>query len=348
MNDKTNKSAICSIISLDIVDYTKKTDAEQIEIKNQFNQLINQAVIDIPQNDRTIVDAGQHITIACNGPLEDALEDALFIAITIRDEILKNNMHSANPLYVLFGINLGSVRVLKGINGQPNIVGDGVDEAQRIMSFANPNQILVSNVYYEMASKLTQEIAQMFEKYDMHAHDHEVYAVRLLKDKAMIEDLSDPNEKLEMRQPILGGLNLGNINWRYAVPGVLILLAFFALAKLIITPVEPTITLEQPAVAETDSKPASESAATAKPAQADSKAKVATKKPKQAVSAETKQPVNETEDKQTASSDTKAAESKTEKGNAVESGWQNFKDSIKQGADSKCTQAQIALNQCAK
>jgi class 3 adenylate cyclase len=178
MNDKMNKTSISSIVALDVIDYSKKSEAEQMQLKQLLMQLVQHAVLDIPQSDRVIMESSSGAAIACGGPLEDALEDALFISITIRDEILKHNSQSTLPIYAQFGINLGSVSAVGS-----NIVGEGIDEAQRIKRFANPNQILVSNVYFEMASKLTQEISQMFEKYEMHAHDHDVYAVRVLKER---------------------------------------------------------------------------------------------------------------------------------------------------------------------
>jgi hypothetical protein len=339
-----NKTSICSVVSLEIVDYSKKTDAEQVEIRSLFDGFINHAVIDIPQDDRAIISMGSGAAIACSGPLEDALEDALFISITIRDEILKNNTHSATPLYVQFGINLGAVRVVKN-----TIVGEGLDEAQRIMSFAEPNQILVSHVYYEMAAKLTQEIAQMFEKYEMHAHEHDVYAVRLLKEAAAEESPSIPTDSLETGQAIAS-----NINWMYVGSGLLVLAAFFVLGKLVTTPTEPTITLVQPAVvekqpaaAEASAKPDAEPIAATEPAIPDEakkeepkKAKVAQKKTAQKAAAENKAPAN------TAA---KPAESKAEKSAAKDkSSWQSFKDSVTSGTERKCTQAEIAMNQCVK
>jgi hypothetical protein len=43
----------------------------------------------------------------------------------------------------------------------------------------------------------------------------------------------------------------------------------------------------------------------------------------------------------------KTAELKTEKvATDNKSGWDNFKDSIKQGTDRNCTQAEISLGQC--
>ena len=58
MNDRINKTSICSIVFLDIIDYSKKPDSEQIDVKNQFNAFINIALKNIAQNDRIILDTG--------------------------------------------------------------------------------------------------------------------------------------------------------------------------------------------------------------------------------------------------------------------------------------------------
>jgi class 3 adenylate cyclase len=395
MNDKLNKTAICSVLALEIIDFAKKTQDEQIKIKSLFNSFINQAVIDIPEADRIIVDTINGAAITCNGPLEDALEDALFISITIRDEILKNNAQSFNPLYVQFGINLGPARVTNNAGSQTNITGDGIDVAQRIMSFANPNQILVSQVYFEMASKLTQEMAQMFEKYDMHAYEHDVYAVRLLKGGAEAEDAAISADTIAPVQAIAS-----NINWLYVGTGLLTLAAFFALIKLVSAPTEPTITIvnpinvlpanvqpaqiqptaikpaveqlpaiEAPATTETDATPDAEPVVAGKPATANAvdnepkKANASQKqasrivivKPKVESKTESKPAENKVEkpaanvndNKAPANTAAKPADAKADKNASNEkSGWKTFTDSVKSGTERKCTQAEIALNQC--
>ncbi len=331
MNDRINKPAICSIVSLDIIDYSKKTDSEQVEIKNKLNSLINHAVMDIVQDERTIRDTSDGAAIACNGQLEDALEDALFISLTIRDEILKENTHSSMPLYVRIGINLGSVRVVNDINGQQNIVGDGIDVARQIMSFAKPNQILVSRSYYEVTSKLSQEIAQMFEYHDMHAHEHEIYAVRLLKDHAAIEEF--PSISTDNLQPSKWQLIAGKVNWKYTVISLLVIVALYVLVKLVSTPSEPMITLEQPQPpVATQAEPKEMTHVK----NAASKAKKSVPKSGTTNQTETKPKPDET--KQTAS---KPDESKDK------SIWDKFKDTVKQGTTQhQCTQAEIAMGQC--
>ena len=236
MNDRINKTSICSIVFLDIIDYSKKPDSEQIDVKNQFNDFINIALKNIAQNDRIILDTGDGAAIAYMG----SPEDALFMALNIRDSIIKNNESGQSLIHVRFGINLGPVRVVKDINGRPNIIGDGINVAQRIMSFAQPNQILVSRSYYEITSRLTQEISKMFDysgvKQDKHVREHEVYSVRLTERRATVENRA---EVIADNSPLKNQFAVFNkINWNYAAPAVFVLVTLFAIGKLAFAPGE--------------------------------------------------------------------------------------------------------------
>src|SRR6185295_838454 len=57
----------------------------------------------------------------------------------------------------------------------------GINVAQRVMSFAEPNQILVSRSYYEIVSRLSQEYTRLFQYVgihrDKHVREHEVYVM---------------------------------------------------------------------------------------------------------------------------------------------------------------------------
>ena len=382
MNDISNKASICAIVHLEIIDFSKKTDSEQAEIKNQLNYLVNRAVIDIAHNNRAILNVADGTVIACIGPLEDALEDALLISLTIRDEILENNSLSSAPLYVRFGINLGSAQVSSDVNGKPSIVGESIDEAQRIMSFAKPNQILVSRPYYEMTSKLSQEVSQMFEYHDMHANEQDIYSVRPLKHPATVEEsqpISINNSQPENKQSFIS-----KINWNYVPLSLLVFVALFVLAKLVSTPTEPTITLVQPALTaspassvtnlpaksndvfllpnESLEKPSPQvssgetklvekklvekNLAEKNLVQKKVKQKVAQKKARNKSSADTiTTPPTNTAAKPTVSKVEKAAE-KNKSAEKEKSGWDAFKDSVKKGTDRQCSQAEIAMNQC--
>lgn len=241
MNDRLNKTSICSIVFLDIIDYSKKSDSDQIDIKTQFNDLISRSLKNVAQNDRIILDTGDGVVIALMG----SPEDAMFVALNIRDGILEGNINNLMPLYVRFGINLGPVRTVSDINGQPNIIGDGINVAQRIMSFAQPNQILVSRTYYEVTSRLTLEFSEMFDysgiKHDKHVREHEVYSVRSHKNEmAKAKDFSILKDGFKLTK----SLAIANrINWKYAAPSLFVFLTLFGLVKLMpqAQPVTPSI-----------------------------------------------------------------------------------------------------------
>lgn len=240
MNEKLNKTTICSIVFLDIIDYSKKSVSEQIDIKNQFNQLINHSLKDVDQDERIILDTGDGAAIAHLG----SPEDALFVSLSIRDEILKSNILSSMPLYVRFGINLGPVRLVSDINSQPNIIGDGINVAQRIMSFAKPNQIVVSRSYYDVTSRLTQEISQMFDysgiKHDKHVREHEIYTVRLMKDVVTPEV---PQAKAtDYIEPVKSWLN--KISWKYVALSLPAIFTCVMVIKSAASPSRPLITTQ--------------------------------------------------------------------------------------------------------
>jgi hypothetical protein len=177
MEQRGNKTIVCSVFFLDIVEYSKKSVAGQISLKERFNAFLSIAIRDVPVADRIILDTGDGAAISFLGDIEDALQAAL----SMRSSLLGEGVRMDPPLLVRMGINLGPVRLVKDINGQPNIVGDGINVAQRVMGFADPGQILVSRSYYDAVSRLSQEYAGMFHyqgaRTDKHVREHEVYAI---------------------------------------------------------------------------------------------------------------------------------------------------------------------------
>lgn len=177
MEQRSNKTIICSVFFLDIVEYSKKSVAGQISLKERFNAFLSIAIRDVPVADRIILDTGDGAAISFLGDVEDALN----AAISMRNSLLGEGLRMEPPLLVRMGINLGPVRLVRDINGQPNIVGDGINVAQRVMGFADAGQILVSRSYYDAVSRLSQDYAGMFHyqgsRTDKHVREHEVYAI---------------------------------------------------------------------------------------------------------------------------------------------------------------------------
>lgn len=226
MTDRLNKTSICSIIFLDIIDYSKKSVSEQFDDKALFNELINEAIKSVAQTDRIILDTGDGAAITLMG----APEEALFIALIIRDGILDHNKNTEQSLLVRIGINLGSVRVVNDINDRPNIIGDGINVAQRIMSFAGENQILVSRSYYEVTSRLTKEMTGMFTysgiKQDKHIREHEVYLIKpkdgqeVKEDEVKVADIDVSTTAAEATEPAQKTIN--KHYWKLLIGAILL------------------------------------------------------------------------------------------------------------------------------
>jgi hypothetical protein len=184
MEERGTKTIMSGVLFLDIVEYSKKSVAGQISLKERFNSYLSDAIRDVPVPDRIILDTGDGAAINFLGDIEDALKAAL----SLRESISKEDPSIDPPLQVRVGINLGPVRLVRDINGQPNIVGDGINVAQRVMGFANINQILVSRSYHDAVSRLSPEYAGMFHfqgsRTDKHVREHEVYAVGHIGEKS--------------------------------------------------------------------------------------------------------------------------------------------------------------------
>jgi class 3 adenylate cyclase len=182
MLDQANRTFICSVVFIDLVGYSKKPVTEQIRLKTSLTNNLSEAIKDIPTNDRIILDTGDGAAISFLGDPEDAL----FVTLSLREAMMREGMTStmveaSGEDSVRMGINLGPVKLVKDINGHPNIIGDGINVAQRIMSFARPGQIVVSRSYYDVVSNLASEYAKLFHyegsRTDKHVREHEIYVV---------------------------------------------------------------------------------------------------------------------------------------------------------------------------
>ena len=167
--DNAGRTLVCSVLFLDIADYSQKPVAEQLQLKQSFNQALGVALEHVAPRDRIILDTGDGAAITFMGDPEDAL----FASMAMRD--------LASGVPVRSGVNLGPVRLVKDLNAQMNIIGDGINVAQRVMSFARPGQLLVSRSFYEVVSCLSRDYASLFRhegsRTDKHVRAHEVYAV---------------------------------------------------------------------------------------------------------------------------------------------------------------------------
>ncbi len=173
------KTWLCSVVFLDIAGYTERSVTRQVNAKGFLQKLIEDTVADTPESERVIIDTGDGAALCYLGDPERAL----FAAIQLRDVLTQPSPESGERVQMRIGINLGPVRFVRSLGGQLNPLGDGINNAQRVMSFAAPNQILVSRSFYEVIACLSQDYAQLFGyvgvRRDKHVKEHAVYELRM-------------------------------------------------------------------------------------------------------------------------------------------------------------------------
>src|SRR5256714_4092795 len=164
-----SRTLISSVLFLDIAGYSRLGVTEQIRLKRTFNDVLSAALQDTEARERVVVDTGDGAAVAFLGNPERAL----FAALAVFDNV--------GELPVRMGINLGPVHVSLDINGQENVIGDGINVAQRIMSFAAAGQLFVSRTFYDVVQLLSGEYATMFQaiggRPPQHPRTHEGVAV---------------------------------------------------------------------------------------------------------------------------------------------------------------------------
>jgi hypothetical protein len=167
------RTTTAAVAFFDIVGYTKQPDSRQLELKQRFSQFLTDSLAPLASGERIILDTGDGAAIGFLQHPTDALESA----VHFRASLLANK-HD-DYLRVRIGIHLGPVSLVKDMNGQINMLGDGINSAQRVMSFAGQNQIYVSRAYFDFVSSLSDEYDDLFRyrgsQQDKHGREHQVY-----------------------------------------------------------------------------------------------------------------------------------------------------------------------------
>jgi class 3 adenylate cyclase len=183
-----NRTLIGSVLFIDIVDYSERTVPEQIAMKELFIVLLAEAMKNVSASERIMVDTGDGAGVAF---LDDP-ENALFAALSLRDAVDAGKVAMGAPGFVRMGINLGPLKVVRDINGHTNMIGDGVNDAERVMSFAEPGQVMVSRSYYDVVSRFSRDYSALFshqgKRQDKHAREHEVYRLGQAEGSEMLTE----------------------------------------------------------------------------------------------------------------------------------------------------------------
>ncbi|HEV2691578.1 MAG TPA: hypothetical protein VG347_01645 [Verrucomicrobiae bacterium] len=170
---------LVSVLFVDMVKYSTQSQEVQAQWRSRFKNYLGEGLKDTAEHDRVILDCGDGAAIVFLGEPEGAMTCAL----SVLGNIVLEKGPLPKPMHVRLGINLGSVKLVRDINGNMAAAGDGINVGQRIMSFAGDNQILVSRSFFEVASLLTEGSAALFRaegvRKDKHQREHMVYELHL-------------------------------------------------------------------------------------------------------------------------------------------------------------------------
>jgi CheY-like chemotaxis protein/class 3 adenylate cyclase len=162
------RTLICTVVFADLVGHTRRPVAEQKAFKHRFSAAVAEAIAGVPEGERVLVDSGDGAALVFTVDPEDALAAALH---------LRREFGAA----LRVGINLGPLQLIRDVNGQPGVVGDAINAANRVMSFAAPGEVFASRSYRDAVAMLSAQYGALFTPHgtrtDKHSREHEVYAV---------------------------------------------------------------------------------------------------------------------------------------------------------------------------
>jgi class 3 adenylate cyclase/Flp pilus assembly protein TadD len=174
---RMERTWLCSVVFTDIVKYSSQSVELQMKWKARFNTYVGAAIRDVPEDERVILDTGDGAAICFLG----APEAAMFAALEMWQSFIRDEKEQQPGLRVRIGINLGPIKLVKDINGSLNAIGDGMNAGQRVMSFAGENQILVSQSFFEVVSRVSDDYKALFKlkgvETDKHVREHTVYSL---------------------------------------------------------------------------------------------------------------------------------------------------------------------------
>jgi class 3 adenylate cyclase len=169
--ETSSRTLVCSVLFAELAGYPQLPGSEQLQRKRMLKAQIAQELVQVPMAQRVVQEIESGIAVAF---LVDA-EAALATAIGLQA--------GAAKMALRIGLTLGTVHVVQDLNGQTAIVGEGVNDAQRVAAHAATGQALAAGSYREVVSRLSPDHAAVFRvvalRSDARGREHELFEVRI-------------------------------------------------------------------------------------------------------------------------------------------------------------------------
>lgn len=141
-------------IFLDVVGFTRNRSVEaQSDIVELLNSLVSSCLseYDLSEDKRILLPTGDGLCVALLN-IEDPYDIHILLALDVLEALSKHNsdpeLDEMRKFKIRIGISANTDNLVTDINGNPNIAGRGINEAQRVMDTADGGQILISQAVY--------------------------------------------------------------------------------------------------------------------------------------------------------------------------------------------------------
>ena len=160
---------LVSVIALAIHDLTRRTVAEQGQLRAQIEKLLQDALRTLPAAGRIVLDAPQGFVVA----VLDGRHAALELAERVQT--------GGAELPLCIGINYGPVAILADDNRGHALVGDGITAAMTMTQAAAPGRMTASRPFHEALQAEAPDSAARLIAAGVHTdaqvRTHEIYTL---------------------------------------------------------------------------------------------------------------------------------------------------------------------------
>ncbi|KAF1083531.1 MAG: hypothetical protein GQF41_0309 [Candidatus Rifleibacterium amylolyticum] len=169
------------IIFIDIVGFSKKPSHNQKLLIQELTRLVQNtsAINKLDKQQRVDLPTGDGIAMALWGPPQLPLQAALELATLVRQ--YNASCPPSLKIEIRTGINSGEIFTVTDINDRRNVVGEGINNTQRVMDFGDSTHILAAKVIADELLDAVPAYAPLLHDaglfYDKHKVAHHIYNI---------------------------------------------------------------------------------------------------------------------------------------------------------------------------
>lgn len=154
-SSSNDKPVSATVLSIDIVSYSKEFDESQVRLVETLNSIARAAIAKLNPLKKVLLPTGDGMIIVLPGHSSaSALEIAISIHKAIKVKLLRLNLR--------MGIHEGQALILPDVNGRKNIAGNVMNMCQRVMDVGDADHILVSESAFLSLKNSKQHAHHLF------------------------------------------------------------------------------------------------------------------------------------------------------------------------------------------